>query len=285
MGRQPVRARLGMDYARTPRPEWQAMLDAQHIPGTARLVVAWEAGDAWQPINRWMLWQLQPFSGVIDGELVYFVDKTIREELQGPHPRSQGHYCSDTSQCLCAKKTGRWRGGAARLIDRRAWEIARAYFHETGEWVRPRRLWVIQGEMGGHPFSVGYDEERRRRAIGMTPDVPSAGDLPYAEFDRRVLRALERYDLWRHAHGLGDPMTNAAKLAIAQVRATEMEAHTAQWDALMTLSEEWADGALHAFKQDGLHRLRLNPVGSTTRAVDVERHRHDYIHDYSLEVA
>lgn len=275
-----------MDYARAPRPEWQAMLDAQHIPSTARLVVAWEAGDAWQPIHRWLLWQLQPFVGRVDGETRYLVDVSVRQEIQGPHPRTGASlvYIPATVDGQTTLRP-RLRGGPCRLIDRRTWEIARAHYHDTGEWVRPRRLWVIQGAMGGHPFAVGMDEEKRRRAIGLSPDVPSAGDLPYATFDRRVLRALERYDLWRHAHGLGDPMTNAAKLAIAQVRATELDAHTAQWNALQALSEEWADGALHAFKQDGLHRMRLTPVGSRTRAVDVDRHRDEYLHDYSLEVA
>ncbi len=270
-----VSARVRIDYERVPDPSWQAMLDTQHLEGTARVIVAWEPGDVWQPIHRWMLWQLQPWA---------HVDATFQQELQGPHPRSKGHYCAD-GQCVCPVKTNRWRGGAARLIDRRTWEIARQHYQQTGEWVRPRRLWVIQGFHGGHPFMIGMAEEKLRQAQGLPAEVPSAGDLPYAEPDPRVLAALERYDLWRFAHGLGDPMTHGAALAIKQVQATELAAHRLQWAKLASLSEEWADGAAHAARADGLHRLRMTPVGQRSRIADVDAAREAYIHDFSLEVA
>lgn len=271
-----VPARVLIEYERTPDPAWQAMLDTQHIEGTARVIVAWEPGDRWQPIHRWMLWQLQPWA---------HVDPTFQAELQGPHPRSTGHYCASTERCLCPTKTNRWRDGAARLIDRRTWEIARQQYQTTGEWTRPRRLWVIQGAGGGHPFTIGPAEEKLRQAQGLPADVPSAGDLSYAEPDPRVLAALERYDLWRFAHGLGNPMTQGAALAIKHTQDTELAAHRLQWAKLASLSEEWADGAAHAARADGLHRLRMTPVGQRSRVADVDAAMDSYINDFTLEVA
>lgn len=272
-----------IEYDRTPRPEWQAALDAQHVPGTARLHIAWEPGDVWQPIHRWFLWQLQPWH--------LSQNAAVKQELRGPHPRSTGHYCAPTSGCGCRNEfgvpthTNGWKGGTTRLIDRQTWELHRKIERETGELVIPRRLWVIQGQNGGHPFQVSMSEEKLRRELGQTPDVPSAGDLPFAEFDQRVLVALERYDLWRFAHGLGNPVTAAAQATLRRMQASEMEAHKAMWAKWELLAEEWADGAAHAARQDGLHLLRWNKVGHKARAVDMAAMRERYITDTDVEAA
>lgn len=275
-----------IDYGHQPDPAWQATLDAHHIPGTARLFLAWEPGDVWQPIHRWFLWQLQPF--VVkgrDGLPIYAVDRATRGELRGPHPRT-GARLVQMPTVVANKIEMRTRViGPCTLIDRRTWEIHRQWEAATGELVRPRRLWVIQGETGGHPFTIGPDEEKLRRSQGLPADVPSAGDLPYAPFDRRVLTALERVDLWRYAQGLGDPLTNGARLAIARVQDTERAAHVAMWQGLADLSDQWADEGAHAARRDGLHRLRLSPVGSKPRAADVDAARDAYINDFSLENA
>lgn len=272
-----------IEYERAMPAEWQAALDAQHVPGTARVVIAWEAGDVWQPIHRWMLWQLQPWH--------YSQNVAVKRELRGPHPRSTGHYCAPSSGCGCKNGFGApthtmaWKGGATRLIDRQTWALHRRVERQTGELVIPRRLWVIQGPHGGHPFQVSMSEEKLRRELGQSPDVPSAGDLPYAEFDQRVLVALERYDLWRFAHGLGNPVTAAAQATLRRMQASEMEAHKAMWAKWELLAEEWADGAAHAARQDGLHLLRWNPVGHKARGVDMAALRDRYITDTDVEAA
>lgn len=272
-----------IEYDRTPRPEWQAALDALHIPGTSRLLVAWEPGDVWQPIHRWFLWQLQPWT--------LSHNDAVKAELRGPHPRSKGHYCAPSAGCGCVNEfgvpthTNNWKGGPVKLIDRRAWEIHRQVERTTGELVIPRRLWVIQGDNGGHPFQIAMTEQKLRREQGLPEDVPSAADLPYAEFDRRVLVALERYDLWRYAHGLGDPVTSAARATLNRLRAHELDAHRLMWSRWEGLAEEWADGAAHAARQDGLHNLRWNKVGTKARAVDMAALREQYIHDTDTEAA
>ena len=270
-----------IEYDRQPLAEWQASLDALHIPGTARLIVAWEPGDVWQPIHRWMLWQLQPWH--------LNQNTALKNELRGPHPRSRGHYCGPETGCQCVDEFGQrvysrtWKGGPSTLIDRRQYELHWAHYKATGELVVPRRFWVIQGDAGGHPFTVSMSEQKWRREHGMAPDVPSASDLPYVEFDRRVLTALERYDLWRYAAGLGDPLTNVAKATLARMHATEVEAHKVMWSRWQETSEAWADGAAFAARQDGLHYHRWRPVGEKARGFDMDAIRAAYLNDTDVE--
>jgi hypothetical protein len=266
-----------IEYERMPRPEWQAALDAQHVPGTARLVVAWEPGDVWQPIHRWFLWQLQPWH--------QSQNEAVKQELRGPHPRKNARlvYVPDTVNGKTELRP-RMVGGAS-LVDRRTYELHREVERATGELVIPRRLWVIQGHGGGHPFTLSASEQKLRVEQGLPSDVPSAGDLPYAEFDGRVLAALERYDLFRYAHGLSDPVTLAAKATIRRLHETEVAAHRLLWAKWEGLAEEWADGAAHAARQDGLHYHRWRPVGTKARAVDVDAQRHQFIHDTEWEDA
>lgn len=266
-----------IEYDRIVPAAWQAALDAQHIPGTARLVVAWEPGDVWQPIHRWFLWQLQPWH--------LSQNDAVKAELRGPHPRRDA-----TLQYVPATVNGKRELrprmiGGARFVDRRTYELHQQIERETGELVIPRRLWVIQGANGGHPFMIGAEEAKLRKEQGLPDDVPSAGDAPYAEFDRRVLTALERYDLFRYAHGLGHPITNAARVTIARLHETEVAAHKLLWAKWEALAEEWADGAAHAARQDGLHYHRWRPVGQKARAVDMDAQRHAFITDTEWEDA
>lgn len=273
-GKGPAVSRI--EYDRTPDPAWQAALDALHRPGTARVIIAWEPGDVWQPIHRWFLWQLQPWH--------LSQADAIKQELRGPHPRRHA-----VLQYVPAAVNGRVElrprmvGGG--LVERRQYELHWAQYRETGELVIPRRLWVIQGDRGGHPFAVSASEQMVRAEQGLPADVPSAGDLPYAEFDARVLRALERYDLFRFAHGLSDPVTAPAAAAIARMHAQEVEAHKLLWGKWEGLAEEWADGAAHAARQDGLHLLRWRPVGQKARAVDMDAAKHQFIHETTWEDA
>ncbi len=266
-----------IEYDRPPLAAWQDALDAQHVDGTARVIIAWEPGDVWQPIHRWFLWQLQPWARS--------QNDAVKAALRGPHPRTNA-----VLQYVPAVVNGRRElrprmVGGSPFIDRRQYELHWAQYRATGELVIPRRLWVIQGHGGGHPFMIGPSEQTLRAEQGLPSDVPSAGDLPYAEFDGRVLRALERYDLFRYAHGLGDPMTAAAQMTVQRLHETEVAAHKLLWAKWEGLAEEWADGAAFAARQDGLHYHRWRPVGQKARPVDVDAQRQAFITDTEWEDA
>lgn len=174
-------------WAREPRPEWVETLRAM-APCTdqqAGLVIAWEPGDPWEPIQRWFVYQVFP---------KHTVPADVLRQLEGPHPRSSGHGCFGTNAygtwCLCPVPRERWVDGPAPGITRQAWELYRKY----GGWARP--LFVIQGTTGGHKYRYTAWESRLARAAGALPDPPPAGDLPYAEPDART---------WEHLQLWSDP--------------------------------------------------------------------------------
>ena len=90
--------------------EWQRQLE-QAVPVTdrlSRLVIRWEPGDAWQPIQRFFLWQC------VDPKH-HEIEPWILAELRGPAPRSTGHACFE-GYCLCDLKRRRWVEGACRRV-------------------------------------------------------------------------------------------------------------------------------------------------------------------------
>lgn len=178
----------------------------------------WEPGEEWVPGQRWVLYEmLHP----------KFVSFDLLEEYEGPHPRKFGHYCSvkvpGQFQCLCKRKLDRWRGGpcavchesesACSCAQYTAYSItATQYrlFKETG--YIPRYLfWVIQGAGGGHKAFFTDQEEDWLTASGKTMRIPYLGQLPYADFDERVvahinrLNALKQYgdDLVKYRRAMG----------------------------------------------------------------------------------
>ena len=116
-------ARVGFSYDRPPVPEqWERELF--HIaPPSEQLTwlkLWYVTGDAWQPINRWCIYQMRAPRLIANR-----VD--LVRELRGPHPRSMGHYCSNDSWSQCGisqcrrsvrQSMNAWVGGAARQISR-----------------------------------------------------------------------------------------------------------------------------------------------------------------------
>lgn len=164
---------------------WQAQLDhaVGYRPNLSRLLLRWEAGDPWEPIGRWVLWQaLDPTRANVEPWLV--------KAVKGPSPRSRGHWCGE-GYCLCRTPREAWVQGATRVVDTAAWRL----YRETG--YVGTRWWVIQGQFGGHRFQLDREldalEMRLRVQKGMPADTPAAGALPYAPFDNRVIDAIQRY--------------------------------------------------------------------------------------------
>lgn len=183
---------------------WQQMLDREYPRGPrfVKLLIHWEPGDPWQPIGRFFIWQA-------------FNPKTIRIEpwilkaLQGPAPRSRGHYCG-AGYCYCDIKRNRWHDGTTKHVDRQQWSL----FHETGLYAT--RWWGIQGLHGGHRYKWEQNEPASlvsaMQEKGNQP--PMVGDLPYAPFDSRVLRAIRReHNIARAARRLSSLQQRKESLA------------------------------------------------------------------------
>lgn len=149
------------------------------------LHLAWEPGDPWEPIERFVVWQMRPLS---------LVRWDVRMELDGPPPRSTGHLCVPGG-CLCALKANHWAGGAAVQIDQRQWEL----YRQTGCY--GTRWWIVQGATGGHLRRFTTTQRRVAQMHGLPADPPAPGDLPYAPVDGRVLAQIAARDRMR-AYGL-----------------------------------------------------------------------------------
>ena len=123
-------------WTRVPHPSWQEELDRIAPPADmtrgqlpkARAVIWWEAGDEWEPIQRWFIYQVLPKAAI---------HPSILAELEGPHPRSKGRYSG---------KLGCWVDGPAPHITKTQWELYRKF----GGLAKP--YWVVQGSGRGHRY-------------------------------------------------------------------------------------------------------------------------------------
>lgn len=212
-------------HSREQIARWQAALE-ERIPRTKHLswlYLRWEAGDEWQPIQRYVLWEMIPNETESKpGTWIPCVPDGVRADLEGPSPRTTGHY---------DPKQRRWVGGASKTghVDLSTWEV----FHETGRLFGEKqwgmRYWVIQGAHGGHPLHEPHAVNVVRRLLN--PDAPETvlpplGDLPYAPPDNRVFDKLVGYDKyrqWRYnvdyafrnqAHIDAEERANAEKAAV-----------------------------------------------------------------------
>lgn len=217
------------------------------------LHLRWEPGDTWQPIDRWVLWQLLPSHIVANEKHPYY--PAIMAELNGPHPRSTGRYDAEEQ---------RWVHGPCKLIDRATWEL----FRETGRY--GRRWWVIQGTRGGHRYRLSEAERTVWRTLTNTDDTPAAGDLPYAPFDNRVvgqIRGLDEKTKWLAVMSYG--IKNQYQLdADERLEVSMAKQAVATW--LQGQMEEVADeyGSLLKRVTADFSPTRFNPATEQSLAAD-----------------
>ena len=180
------------------------------------LFLRWEAGDTWEPIERWCIWQMRP---------LHLVRPEIIKELKGPDPRSTGHYCA-AGACMCELKSNAWRGGCAGLIDRQQWLT----YRETGCY--GTRWWFIQGDQGGHKHRLDETESRVSKLFGGPVDTPCPGDLPYADFDLRTFRKIAQMDKVRCWKGMASYLERKHDQMDAEEHEAKVEAQKLLWSWL-----------------------------------------------------
>ena len=106
---------------------------------------------------RWVLYECVPNA---------YIEDSMRAELEGEHP----------------DRLEDW----ARIVSAYQWEMYRTHK------VHARPCWIIQGTKGGH--LVEYDEPTKElmRSLELPTNPPEPGDLPYADFDERVVQQIVR---------------------------------------------------------------------------------------------
>lgn len=205
------------------------------------LHLAWEPGDPWEPVERWCIWQMRP-------RRLIRLDALM--ELQGPNPRSTGHYCAP-GHCLCDVKYGAWRGGAATVIDRMQWEL----YQQTGCY--GTRWWIVQGHTGGTLRRFTTIQSKLSRIAGGPTDPPLPGELCYAPVDNRVLRQIAERDRMRN-YGL---MTDFLLRSPEQLDADEKEGAKAAKRAL----RDWIGTQVREVVSEGGKALMRQLAGVSPR--------------------
>lgn len=193
--------RVGLSYVREPPAEWVARLAEYSPPSEDKpwLKIVWEPGEPWIAGQRWTFYEMthQSLLDMSNPETWALLD-----ELNGPHPRNEGHICTSIPQsswpgfvpkkygpCLCRHKFEGWRFGPCSLITKRQWELWR----EVPGYLA-QRFWVIQGEAGGHKTAFNEQEVDLLKIAGLPEDPPGIGDLPYAPFDERAVAQVIRHN-------------------------------------------------------------------------------------------
>ena len=174
-------------------PEWEREL-ADISPPTNRfkwLKLIWEPGYAWEPVERYIIYEMTPAHAMDAGLLV-----EILEQLKDPHPPSaHGNYYDTQYDNGPGREKGKFIMNPDCLITERAWHL----YRETGCWGKP--YWVIQGIHGGHKRWFTTVEQKLLKMAGLPPEPPAPGDLPYAEWDDRVKAQLQKLDMYKDLHG------------------------------------------------------------------------------------
>lgn len=247
-------------HTREPEQSWQSRLwqIAPPSPHKAKLVIWWEPGDTWEPVQRWVIYQVLPYQTYVKGKLVAAVPPIIRKQLEGPHPRSSGFY---------SPVYERWVEGPAPGITKTAWEIARVH----KGWARP--YWVVQGDKGGHRYRSFPWERYLMKMGGGSGQLPMAGDLPYAEPDERTWDAIGQAKQW-HEAGLG-----AAGLALKHPAQLSPD----EWDMVKNIAGSFSKWMGDQIAEDadelawGLRKLGVStPVGFKPEKTDYDEGEHDF---------
>ena len=167
--------RIGWDCeGPTPEPSWLEAIE-RLAPRTEYghdwLLLRWEPGDWWDPVERWMIYQMQPLQRVSRDTLQW---------LWGRNPRDFGRY-DRVKQRFVSSYKGH--------ISYQQWRI----FQEHRAYARP--FWVVQGGGGGHKRRYSDIEESILVARGLPPEAPPPGVMAYAEPDNRTWSKIRDLDM------------------------------------------------------------------------------------------
>lgn len=220
----------------TPEPGWQEALDRIAPPDPdgveSWLLLYWEQGYPWEPINRWMIGQVVPWKRMPPPmmEIIEFHEK----ERNGADPRKYGYWDQILEQYV-------YDGPP---YTRRQWDHyarTRALSPEgIGQWLTT--FWVVQGENGGHKR---YLTKPERSLLGMHDGMdtwPKPGDLPFSNPTDETFLKIEQcrrsVELMQTLAALDE---NPEIALDHEEEIAMMQARKQVWDWLAPHTEEVAD--------------------------------------------
>lgn len=156
---------------------WQARLEeiAPRSDGAGWLLVYWEPGEVWCPVNRWIIANMVPKSVLYKQAKFYesvegkdAAQHELYYELEGPSPRDGAFY----DEIL--KKFIHDSSRLPPVITQRQWLLWR----DHDAFAMP--VWVIQGTEGGHKREFNRLEELLLKRAGKPHVAPFPGELEYS---------------------------------------------------------------------------------------------------------
>jgi len=160
---------------RDPPVPWVEAL-ARIAPRSERfswLLLYWWAGEPWQEVQRWSVWEMLPPAWLCRTPRYAQQFAPVREALEGPPPRSFRRF-GPTGQFLYSEAE----------VTQEQWDLWRVW----GCLARP--FWIIQGDRGGHKWTFSPPEQMLLKLHGLPAEPPRPGDLPYAEWSDATAWAL-----------------------------------------------------------------------------------------------
>lgn len=177
-------------WSRSPDPAWVRDLRAISPLYTrlSHLELWWEAGLPWAPVQRWVLYQLQPLEAMTpwaaeDWGALMDLEQPCRCAWEWSHLPAGVETSPETVRC----------GHCHRIRTQARTNIFAAW--ERGYHAQP--FWMIQGSTGGHKVRYSTQESEIAAELGIGKTPPAPGSLPYAPYDARVRRRIVAYDATR----------------------------------------------------------------------------------------
>ena len=185
-------------WSQSPDARWVAELAALSPPSDqlSHLELWWEAGFPWAPVQRWVLYQLQPLQAMPPYAAVDWRELVSDERpCRCSYVWSAGAQCTECLQvwpCEHSQSPDAIRcTHCKRVRSQGRHNLAEAC--ARGYHAQP--FWVIQGAQGGHKVHYSSVETQVATELGLHGRPPEPGSLPYAEWDRRVRANIISYDL------------------------------------------------------------------------------------------
>lgn len=148
------------------------------------LFVDWFAGDPWEPVERWVVYEMKPEADLVASDRFQrqfgHQDEWLAD-CRGPNPRARGRQGGYYDRIR-----GKFVDGGS-LIDRRQWVL----FQRHRALAMP--TWILQGRDGGHKRTFSPGEIRMLKLHGWAFDgAPAPGELPYPSLDSGAFRLCAR---------------------------------------------------------------------------------------------
>ena len=238
-------------------PAWQKQLDAMvpRTEGASWLKLVWVAGETWEPVERWCVYQMMPRAVMLSASEFM---RNIVEWLEGPNPRTMGRMVG-----------GEWDSWAPPIsqLQWKLYQEHRCY---------GRKLWVVQGPHGGHKAEYNNLEKKLMRLENVDWRPPVIGDLDFAEPNARTFELLRLCLDMREEERAYAEITEGGQVLSEESEAAVRHGRERIWKWIEAQSEGMADQMAY-MARDSFYDTPQSPRGLMSLDAQEERLKEKFI--------